>query len=144
MKNIKISPRKECITQHKILVCDFKIRKVKDSKRRFVFRRKIWKLHEDNVHSDFKSYIIKYIASSQKDASDEDYWSILKGVLQEATDRSYGWAKGPARHKETRWWNDDVSNTVIEKRELRKEGNKETRLKKSIYKQRKNVGELFM
>ena len=43
----------EYITQHMSVICDFKIRKVKDIRRKFVPRRKIWKLHEDSVKSDF-------------------------------------------------------------------------------------------
>ena len=51
-------------------------------------RRKIWKLHEDSVKSDFRSYINQYRASSQKDASVEHYWNVLKGALVEATDKN--------------------------------------------------------
>ena len=47
----------EYITWHKPLVCDFKIRKVKDTRRKSAPRRKIWKAHEDNVKSDCRSYI---------------------------------------------------------------------------------------
>ena len=61
----------EYITWHKPLVCDFKIRKVKDTRRKSAPRRKIWKVHEDNVKSDCRSYIKQYIASSQKHASVE-------------------------------------------------------------------------
>ena len=51
-----------------------------------------------------------YRASSQKDASVEDYWNVLKGALLAVTGRSCGWTK--ACHKETWWWNDDISNSV--------------------------------
>ena len=69
-KDINILTSEECITQHKPLVCDFKLRKVEDTRRKFVPRKKSWKLDEDNTKSDIRSYI-KYIASSQKDASVE-------------------------------------------------------------------------
>ena len=36
----------------------------------------------------------------------------------EAKDRSCGWIKDPARHKETWCWNDKVSNIVREKHKL--------------------------
>ena len=35
----------ECSNQHKPMVCDFKIREVKDTRRKFVYSRKIWKLN---------------------------------------------------------------------------------------------------
>ena len=48
---VKVLPSEEC----KPLLCDFKTRKVKDTMIKFVPRRKIWKLHEENVKSDFRS-----------------------------------------------------------------------------------------
>ena len=44
-KDIKVLPSEECITQHKSFLCDFKTRKVKDTRIKFVPRRKIWKLY---------------------------------------------------------------------------------------------------
>ena len=87
VKLIKILPSEECITQHKTLIYEFKIRKVKST------RRKIRKLHEDSLKSNFSSYINQYRATSQKDTSVEDYWNVLKVALVEATDRSCGWTK---------------------------------------------------
>ena len=66
LKDIKVLPSEECITQRKPLVYDLKIIKVKDTRKMFVPRIKIWKLHEDSVNSDFSSYINKYRDSSQK------------------------------------------------------------------------------
>ena len=50
---VKILPSEEC----KSLLCDFKTRKVKDTMIKFVPRRETWKLHKDNVKSDFRSYL---------------------------------------------------------------------------------------
>ena len=49
LKNIKVLPCEECSTQKKLLVCDFNIRKVKETRNKFVPRRKIWKLDEYSV-----------------------------------------------------------------------------------------------
>ena len=92
---MKVLPSEECTTHRKALVCDIKIRKVKDTRRKFLPRRKIWKLHEDSVKSDFRSYINKYRASSPKDASVEAKWNALKRALLVATDKSFGSKKGP-------------------------------------------------
>ena len=43
MKNIKLISSEDFITKHKPLIRDFKIRKVKDTKRKFVSRKKLWK-----------------------------------------------------------------------------------------------------
>ena len=52
-------------------------------------RGEIQKLHEDSVESGFR-LCIRCRASSQRDASIEGYWNILKGALPEATYRSCG------------------------------------------------------
>ena len=85
------------------MLSEFKISKVKDTRRKFAPRKKIQKLNENIVKNDLKSLINKYIAISQIDASVECHWNILKGFLLETTDRIYRWTKGLARHKE-RWW----------------------------------------
>ena len=77
----------EYITQHKSSVCDFKARKVK------VTRKKIWKLYENSIKSDCSSYMHKYKASSQKDASAESSLDFLKVVLLEITNWIFGWTK---------------------------------------------------
>ena len=60
--------------------------------------------------------------TSQKFVSAEDYWNFVKGILLEPTVRSSGWTKGPARHRETWWRNDDdVNNSFSEKFILWKE-----------------------
>ena len=65
LKDLEVVLSKECITQNKPLACDFKIRKVKDTRRKFEPRKKIGKLHEYSVNRDLRSYINQYRASSQ-------------------------------------------------------------------------------
>ena len=45
----------------------------------------------------------------------------MKGALLEATDGSCGQTKGSAKHEETWWCKDGVSNSVSEKQKLWKE-----------------------
>ena len=54
--DIKMLPSEEYIIGHKSSVCDFKIRNVKYSKRKFVTMRMIWKLHDDCIRKDFSFY----------------------------------------------------------------------------------------
>jgi len=37
-------------------------------------------------------------------------------VWQKATEQVIGWTKGPPRHSETWWWNDEVAKAIEEKR----------------------------
>ena len=73
LKDVKFLPSEKSITQQKSLVCDFKVRKVKDTRRSVVPRRKICKLYKDNVNSDSRSYINNCSTNSKKDASVEGY-----------------------------------------------------------------------
>ena len=49
LKDMKVLPNKEGITQHKPLVCHFKIRDVKGIRSKLVPRRKIWELHKNRI-----------------------------------------------------------------------------------------------
>ena len=61
------------ITLHKPLVCDTKTRKVKDTKKTFVPRRKKWKLHEKKKHINFNSYAKEFEENSDANFSTEGY-----------------------------------------------------------------------
>ena len=71
LKDKKVLPSDDYLSQPKPLVCEFKIRKVKDPRRKFVPRRMIWKLHIGSLKNNFRSNMNRYRASSQKDASVE-------------------------------------------------------------------------
>ena len=58
-------------------------------------------LHEHKAKSDFSLHNNKNRERSQKDAFVEGFWGTLKGDLLEATNKSSGWEKCPARQKET-------------------------------------------
>ena len=133
MCDVKVIPSEECIAQHKPVVCVLKIKKLKTIKRKFVPRRKVWKLSEIAVVDSFKSHLDTAIR--QKDSSDlsvEGRWKVLKEMLLEATDSSCGRTKGPPRHSETWWWNEAVDQAVKEKRRLWKDW-KSGRICKEVY-----------
>ena len=67
MRDMKVLPNEECIPQHKLLLFDFRIRKVNDSKRKTMRRRKIWKMREVNVKNSFSSYFNKFRESTETD-----------------------------------------------------------------------------
>ena len=109
-KDRKVLPSDVCTIQPKPLIPNFKIRKVKDQRKMFVPRRKIWKLHKDSLKNNYRPSN-RYRASSKKDASVEGYSNVriekrnrLKGAFLKAAERSYGWTKDQARQKETWWW----------------------------------------
>jgi len=56
----------------------------------------------------------------------------MKGIMMETAQDICGMTKGPCRHKETWWWNEDVAEAVREKKivygKWKKENTKEARM----------------
>lgn len=55
--------------QHERIMCDFKIKKVKETKIKFASRIKIYKLHEESVRSDFSSNVKDFKKSTEANKS---------------------------------------------------------------------------
>lgn len=51
VNDIKALPIEGCITQKKADTYDFKVRKLKNTNKQFIFRENIYKLHENNISS---------------------------------------------------------------------------------------------
>ncbi|KAK3893367.1 hypothetical protein Pcinc_002801 [Petrolisthes cinctipes] len=120
LSDVKVIPSEEIVTQHKPVVCDFKVKKVCQVKRKFIPRRKIWRLNEEQVKREFKDQVDELLGTNPRTASGsvEEQWKKLKDTLLTVTEQTCGWTKGPPRHKVTWWWNEEVENSIKEKRKL--------------------------
>ncbi|KAK3856635.1 hypothetical protein Pcinc_037055 [Petrolisthes cinctipes] len=137
LSDVKVIPSEEIVTQHKPVVCDFKVKKVCQVKRKFIPRRKIWRLNEEQVKREFKDQVDELLGTNPRSASgsvEEQWkklllllllkflklsqWKKLKDTLLTVTEQTCGWTKGPPRHKVTWWWNEEVENSIKEKRKL--------------------------
>ena len=45
-----------------------------------------------------------------------DHWQQMKGLMMETAQDICGMTKGPCRHKETWWWNEEVAEADREKK----------------------------
>ncbi|KAK3896219.1 hypothetical protein Pcinc_000141 [Petrolisthes cinctipes] len=120
LSDVKVIPSEEIVTQHKPVVCDFKVKKVCQVKRKFIPRRKIWRLNEEQVKREFKDQVDELLGTNPRSASGsvEEQWKKLKDTLLTVTEQTCGWTKGPPTHKVTWWWNEEVENSIKEKRKL--------------------------
>ena len=75
-------PIGHCITVDNPLLCDFKLIKVKETRRKFLSKINICKQHEDSVNNNSSSYVSKSIEWLEN-AFVEGYWNILKEALVE-------------------------------------------------------------
>jgi len=115
-KNVKVIAREECVSQHRLLAGDVVISSVPRKKKRMhIPRMKVWKLREPIVKPEFSRLVTDKDEVFEAD-SVKSKWNAMNGVWQKATEQVCGWTKGPPRHSETWWWNDEVAKAIEEKR----------------------------
>ena len=127
LKNVKVIPGVECLTQHRLLVCDFKITLLPKPKRKFTPRLKTWKLKDPACAAKFEAAFSDKAGADAVDSqkqTTEEIWSRLKGSLNSAAVEVCGYSKKHQWKKETWWWDNKVEHAISEKRKLYKAYNK--------------------
>ena len=117
MRDVKVIPNEECVTQHKLLVCDARIVKSEDRCKKFVPKRRLWKLQQADLPDTF----YETFTGEMNDISGEqvgNIWSRLKQGLFSATEKTCEWRKKGIWRKRKWWWNEKVSKDISEKRKL--------------------------
>jgi len=69
-----------------------------------------------NVKQEFVRLVTDKTDEIFETGNVESKWNAMNGVWQKATEQVCGWTKGPGRHSETWWWNDEVAKAIEEKR----------------------------
>ena len=120
VRNVKVIPNEECVTQHKLLVADIEVNGHSPKPRIVPPRRKVWKLREPNIRKEYETFVNNNSndLSSNQDSSDvKMVWNEIKACLLKEVDHVCGWTHGgKIRHTETWWWNDEVNQNIKEKR----------------------------
>ena len=65
IKAVKVIPSEECVPQHKLLVCEFKLRLPKISKKIFQSKTRCWKLKDQVAQLEFRQIFAKKIKKTQ-------------------------------------------------------------------------------
>ena len=133
VRDVKVIPNEECVTQHKLLVADININSVSPKPRIVPPRRKIWKLRDSNVRKEFETFVndnCTELSFSREPTNVNEAWGKIKDCLLKGVDQVCGWTKGGRiGHPETCWWNSEVDQYIKEKRRLwklwKKGGSKE-------------------
>ena len=116
---MKVIPGEECALQHKLLTCDLKLTFKTPTPKLFVPKRRVWKLRDPVLHSDFCESVRRLLASYDPLPTDSDaIWDVLKTTLLKTTEEVCGWTKRKNFRKETWWWDDSISKVVGGKRRL--------------------------
>ena len=109
VKDTKVIPSEECVQQHKLLICDVILKGGRTNRRRYVPRRRVWKLKDEAVREVYRDELSRCMGeeAARDGGVPEQYRALKKGLLK-ATDSACGWTKGPSKKKVTWWWNDVV------------------------------------
>jgi len=108
------------LLQHKLIVCRLVVTGWVPKRRNvFVRKCKVFKLKDPRVLEEFQRRVSVKVEGRTGDAKDvESIWSGLKDCLLDTAKDVCGESKGPPRHEETWWWNEDCARAVEEKRKL--------------------------
>ena len=111
VRNVKVISSDECVPKHKLLVMDMWFKATKSWHRKFEPIVRVWKLKEEKSCEEYRCMV--------KDRVEEAKW---KGLCVNDQWQQYnefqicGMTKGPHRHKEIWWWNEEVAEAVREKK----------------------------
>ena len=110
VKDVKVIPGEEIVSQHCRLLIDMVFRKKVKRKVKFRKKLKLWRSRESELK--------EFADGVSNKCDDNEDWYDLKSKLLDVASEVCGYTKGKPRHFETWWWNKDVDVTVRRKREL--------------------------
>jgi len=62
------------------------------------------------IGEEYRSMVGDKVEEAQwKGLCANDHWQQMKGIMMESAQDICGMTKGPHRHKETWWWNEEVA-----------------------------------
>ena len=116
-KDIKVIPSEECVPQHKLLICELRLKTPKPHPKPFFPKLRYWRLKEPTVQEEYERvFKSKVNAFNNVEASTEEIWNQLKTALLDTTNETCGKTKKRHHKRETWWWNDEVNSAIAEKR----------------------------
>ena len=118
--DVTVIKNEPCLLQHKLLVCRLLVKRWVPKRRiAFVKKCKVFKLREPRVLEEFQKRVSVKAEGRTRDVTDvEGIWKGLKDCLLDTAKDVCGESKGPPRHEETWWWNDECAKAVEEKKAL--------------------------
>jgi len=85
--------------------------------RKFEPRVCVWKLKEEKTCEEYRCMVgDKVEEANWKGLCVNEHWQQMKGITMETAQDICGMTKGPRRHKETWWWNEEAAEAVREKK----------------------------
>ena len=90
-KDIKVIPSEECVPQHKLLICELRLKTPKPHPKPFSPKLRHWRLKEPTVQEEYERvFKSKVNAFNNVEASTEEIWNQLKTALLDTTNETCG------------------------------------------------------
>ena len=122
VRDTKVIGSEECITQHKLLVCDLELQTTMSKSHPFTPKRRVWKLKTPEVQVEYEKLVKEAVQTSGTPAGVDDTWMKVKSCLLEACDKTCGLTKqSSTKRKETWWCNGNIEAAIKQKRKLWKD-----------------------
>ena len=117
LKDCKVIPGSEIVSQHRLVVLDMWNNKEHKRKVRKVGRFMTWKLKRVEIKSKFRDVVEKMNVARVKEGEVEEMWQELKQTLRKASEEVLGRTKsGRKKQRESWWWNEDVRQVLKQKK----------------------------
>ena len=88
VKDIQVVPGEECITLHRLLICDLILKISKNSEKKFVPKLRTWKLKDPCMKEAYVESLNDLVANYRIDNPDnvDDIWKYFKEKVLSATE----------------------------------------------------------
>ena len=117
LKDCKVIPGSEIVSQHRMVVLDMWKSKEHKRKVRKVGRFKIWKLKMGETRLKFRDVVKMANVNRSKEGKVKEIWQELKETLRKASDEVLGRTNpGRKEQRESWWWNEDVRQVLKQKK----------------------------
>ena len=112
VSNVKVIFGKECATQDRLVVSDFKVCTHSHPKRRFVLCTEVWKLRDFGNQVEFSNFFDALIQRNETGESLDERWKYLKNNLINVARQVCGVFTKHTWKRQIWWWNDKVQQAV--------------------------------
>ena len=144
VRNVKVISGEECVPKLKLLVMDMWFKATKSWHRKFEPRVRVWKLMEKTCE-EYRCMVGDKVEEAKWKGL--CVWQQMKVIMMESAQDICGMTKGPRRHRETWWWNEEVAEAVREKKikygKEKEENTKEARMEYKKSRKKCKEGYLF-
>ena len=105
--NCKVIPGEACLTQHRLLRADLRLRKFKRKQWKGEKKIKLWKLKDVNLQRQFEVKVQEATRDGDKD------WPTVASAIRVAPEQTCGRTSGHrVEQREAWWWNEEVQAAI--------------------------------